>query len=330
MEFHTLLPCHKKKLTGFIKLNVTFNILYLNKKTNTMKTRKLFLGITALVVASGLIITSCKKKEEKDSDTSAASDHNYAENVSNDITNIGDQAGDGSGNSLNTYKLEPASTFMLSCAQSVTRDTVNKIITVDFGANPTICLDGRTRSGKLQFAYTGGVHYRDSGIVITLTPINYTVDGNQITGTKTIRNLGRINGNFKWNVQANMQIVKANGDGTISWSCNKTKELLNTSAVYFGPNQAIDWKKAKIGITGNANGTTAKGDNFTATVTNQLVRDFACAPDPSKPHRHPFIQGSIDFTPGTKPTRHIDFGNGNCDFDATVTINGTSYNITLH
>ncbi len=295
-----------------------------------MKTRKIFLGITAIAIGAGLIVSSCKKKEEKDSDTAAASDHNYAENVSNDITNIGDQAGGGSGNSLTSYKGEPNSTFMVSCADSITRDTVNHVVTVYFGTTPTVCLDGRTRSGTIQFSYTGGVHYRDSGIVITVTPINYTVDGNQINGTKTIKNLGRINGNFNWNVQANMQIVKANNGGTISWSCNKTKVLLNTSSVYSGPNNPINWANAKIGITGSANGTTANGDNFTATVTSQLVRDFTCAPEPSKPHRHPFIQGTIDFTPGTKPTRHIDFGAGSCDNDATVTINGTVYNITLH
>ncbi len=296
-----------------------------------MKTSRIFIGAMTLLIGAGLIATSCRKKDkdEKDSDTSAAGDHAYVENVDNDITNIGDQAGWGNTNTLTTYKGGPEQNFMLTCVQSIIRDSANHTVTVDFGSTPSLCQDGRTRSGKIQYSYTGGTHYRDSGVVITVTPVNYTVDGNQISGTKTIKNLGRINGNFTWNTQANIQIVKANGAGTISWSCNRTKTLLNTSTVYNGPNTPISWAFAKIGITGSANGTTAAGDNFTATVTSQLIRDFTCTPEPSKPHRHPFIQGALDFTPGTKPTRHIDFGSGSCDADATVTINGNTYNITL-
>jgi hypothetical protein len=45
--------------------------------------------------------------------------------------------------------------------------------------------------------------------------------------------------------------------------------------------------------------------------------------------RRHFTQGLLQHTPGGKATRYIDFGNGACDSDATVTINGTNYNITL-
>ncbi|MFL5753556.1 MAG: hypothetical protein ACJ76F_09125 [Bacteroidia bacterium] len=300
-----------------------------------MKTSKILLVIASLSIASALMVSSCKKKEKEiDSDTSAASDNNYAETIANDIANIGDQAGNSnnaSGNSLSTYKtINDNNAFMLTCVQSITRDTVNKIIVVDFGTTASTCQDGRTRSGQLKFTYTGGVHYRDSGVVITVTPINYTVDGNAVSGTKTITNLGRIGGNFKWNITANISIVKAGGGGTISWSCNRTKELLNTSVVYTGAGNPISWLQAKIGITGTANGTTAAGNNYTASTTSQLVRDFTCVPANSPPHRHPFIAGGIDFSPDNKPTRHIDFGNSTCDDDATVTINGNTFNIKLH
>jgi hypothetical protein len=277
-----------------------------------------------------LFISSCKKdKKENDSDTTAATDHTYAENVSNDVTNIGDQAGGTTSAGLATYKNGDNSTFSLSCAQTITRDTINKVVTVDFGTANNICADGRTRKGKIIYSYSGGNHYCDSGVVITVAFSNYYVDNNQVTGTKTITNKGRIAGNFNWNVNANIVISKG-GNGNISWSCNHTKVLLNTSTVYFGPSTPIDWAHAKIGLTGTANGTTVQGDNFTANITNQLIRDCNCAPDPAHIHRHPFIQGTIQFTPGTKPTRTIDFGSGTCDFDATVTINGNTYNITLH
>jgi hypothetical protein len=45
--------------------------------------------------------------------------------------------------------------------------------------------------------------------------------------------------------------------------------------------------------------------------------------------RRHFTQGTLEHTPGGKATRYIDFGNGTCDDQATVTINGTTYTITL-
>jgi hypothetical protein len=40
-------------------------------------------------------------------------------------------------------------------------------------------------------------------------------------------------------------------------------------------------------------------------------------------------QGTIHFQPSGKPLRIIDFGMGNCDDDATVTINNNTFNIKL-
>jgi hypothetical protein len=91
----------------------------------------------------------------------------------------------------------------------------------------------------------------------------------------------------------------------------------------------INWPQARIGITGSASGTTAAGNSYTANITSQLIRDFSCTPNSAQQHRHPFIQGTFQFTPSGKPTRTVDFGAGTCDLNATVTINGHTYNITL-
>lgn len=298
-----------------------------------MKTKKIFLLSTCLLLTGCLLFNSCrKKKDEEDNDTSAASENAYAEGVVNDISSIGDQAGwVNVGNSLSTYRngLDENSIFLISCVDSIVRDTASatKKITVYFG-NRT-CQDGRVRSGALKFSYTNGQRYRDSGVVITVTPINYVVDGYAVTGTKTITNLGRINGNFRWNIVANLSLYNSANPAAITWSCNRTKELLNTATVYNGPNLPISWANAKIGVTGSANGTSSNGTSYSAVIQSQLVRDFTCAPDPARPHRHPFISGVVDFTPGNKPTRTVNFGNGTCDLNATVTVNGNTYNFVL-
>ncbi|HKC69961.1 MAG TPA: hypothetical protein VKG26_17120 [Bacteroidia bacterium] len=289
-------------------------------------TKKVIITSLALATLSvALIFSSCKKKEEVDSDTSAAEDHTQAETHSNDIENIGEQASYGS---MSTYKLSQSSQSIYSTCATLTFDTLNNAdndtLLVNFGTGCT-GLDGRPRSGSLQYIYTAGMHYRDSGNVINVSSNNYVVDGNSINiASKTIKNLGHItNTNLTWNIVASMTITKANGK-TITWTTNKTKVLL---AGERPNNQPIDWAQAQIALFGTASGTSANGESFTASVAQAtwLIRNFNCTG-----YRKCFVAGELDFTPGSKPTRYINFGTGSCDNQATVTISGHVYNITLH
>src|ERR1700757_493462 len=289
-------------------------------------TKKTIITSLALAAMSGvLIFSSCSKKETLDSDTTAAEDHTQVETHSNDIVNIGEQASYGS---MSTYKLggQSQENIYSTCATITSyalNSTDNDTLLVDFGTGCT-GLDGRTRSGSLQYIYTAGLHYRDSGNVINVSSNNYVVDGNSIhIISKTIKNLGHItNGNLTWNISANMSVTKANGK-TITWTTSKTKVLL---AGERPNNQPIDWAQAQIAIYGTASGTTANGESFTANVAegSWLVRNFNCTG-----YRKCFVAGELDFTPGSKPTRYINFGTGACDNLATVTISGHVYNITL-
>src|SRR5207253_7866271 len=123
--------------------------------------------------------------------------------------------------------------------------------------------------------------------------------------------------NLTWAITASVSIIKPNNNGVISWSCARTKELMNTNDTncYRGQSRFIVWRKAIVKLNGNASGVNARGENYTAVATN-LVRDFNCAPDVNRPRRHPFISGTVSYTPGTRPTRLIDFGSGGCDLNA--------------
>jgi hypothetical protein len=120
-----------------------------------------------------------------------------------------------------------------------------------------------------------------------------------------------------------MSITKSNGK-SIQWTSDKTKVLL---AGERPNNQPIDWAHAQIAVYGSASGTSANGESFTASVAQAtwLVRNFNCTN-----YRRYFVAGELDFTPGTKPTRYINFGTGSCDNTAAVTISGHVYNIMLH
>jgi hypothetical protein len=318
-----------------------------------MKTTKILLGLGTIVLAGGLLLTSCRKKEksepkEQDNDYSTASDNSLSETTANDAMAMGSQLSENSG-TLTTYKTLPGSQsavdpggimFLTNCAV-VTAGTgsVAMTYTIDFGSTGCLGSDGRVRKGKLFYDFTqstmGANRYRKPGFKMLISSSNYEVDGNQVAITKTVTNTtpssiptGTNPGtNLTWAIGANVTITKSGG-GTITWVCNRTKELTNTNDpnCYKGQLQAIDWTKAIVKLNGTASGTNSGNETYTAVATN-LVRDFNCAPNGGQ--RHPFVSGKVVYTPGSKATRTIDYGSGTCDFNATVEVNGNTYTLSV-
>ena len=309
-----------------------------------------YLFAAALTV---IALAGCKKEkaEDVDTDTSAVEDNAVAENTSSDIVEIGSQAADGN-SSLSGFRVDNASS-LLSCA-TVVHDSINHIITVTFNCP--------NRSGVLTFNYSGSpffpIHYRDPGFTCTVTSNNYVVDNNQVNIiNKTITNITHnqipagydpTTENEKWHITANISITRPSG-AVISWQCDRTKELLNTSTVGFAgfyndftnisggsDTVPINWANARVGITGNATGTRTYNsvtESITMNITNQLVRDFGWCSDSG---HHPFFQGELDHTRSGHPTRHMNFGsnqsgsiNNACDkwVLITLTVNGNPHQV---
>jgi hypothetical protein len=309
-----------------------------------MRSKQVFLTLGTLVLAGSLLFTSCRKKskeaEDPDSDQSAAQENQIAENHMNDVAAIGAQ-GSENGN-LTTYRMGPGEDLFGISSASVTFGV--KTFTVDFGPYPGMnCLDGRKRSGKLMFDYSASTNsataYRMPGYSLSITAANYTVDDYTVNiVNKTITNTTPLASvspslvpgtNLTWNIVANVNIIKPSsaGGGTITWSCNRTKTLANTSNTlcYNGQGVPINWSKARIQIDGSASGMTAGGESYTSVITG-LTRDFGTCGAFLK---YPWIQGKVDFTPGSKATRYIDFGAGTCDRAATVTIKSITYSFNF-
>ncbi|HXC04200.1 MAG TPA: hypothetical protein VNZ86_05565 [Bacteroidia bacterium] len=293
-------------------------------------------GFSALLMLS-LAFGSCKKSTNNtpaSEETATSSDNALAEHTVSDLTEMAAQASDGS-SGLSSYRVAPGydPVLALGCA-TVGFNAAAKVDTITF--NNTMCMDGITRNGKLIIDWSasasGATHYRDPGFSCNVSSVNYTVNGMPVNIiSKTVTNTTPVGFNpattdLTWSINANISIAKSTG--TFTWICNRTKTLLNTSdtSVYHGSARAISWAKARVGITGSANGNTATGLTYTATITNQLIRDFGGC---NISGQHPFIKGTIQFTPNGHPTRTIDYGNGSCDLIYTVTVSGNTYTFTL-
>jgi hypothetical protein len=304
--------------------------------------------IMVLAIAAGLFAGSCRKKEEPmpepepqpDTEQSTAVDNTIAEMIANDLEAIGSQASEN--DDLTTYRMTAGASGILSMAPCATVSMANSIITVDFGTIGCLGADGRIRSGKLfyDFSAAPSLRYRNPGYDLTVSSQNFVVDGHQVTvNSKRIRNTTPVTiptgtnpgTNLTWSVTANITIVKSSNTGTINWTCNRTKELVNTNdtACYHGQATPITWTQAVVKLNGTASGTNARSETYSATAVD-LIRDFRCTPDVNRPHRHPFVSGTINYVPANRPARLIDYGSAtNCDLLATVTINGKIFNITL-
>jgi hypothetical protein len=74
-------------------------------------------------------------------------------------------------------------------------------------------------------------------------------------------------------------------------------------------------------ITGTANGIRPNGLTWEREIINPLRVELAC---------RFIVSGTIEIRPEDRPVRLFDYGNGDCDNIATVTINGEIYTIYLH
>jgi hypothetical protein len=314
---------------GFVLNLVQQTASYYQKNENKkikMNTKKITFGLATLLLASATIFSSCKKeKNEEDSDTASASDNSLAQQSYNDLGTMADEAvRNGSMSSYN--KSSNPFSILSNCATLTWSNAVNfatdgkDSVTVDFGTVNCACNDGRQRRGQVRFVYTGA--YRTTGTVITITPINYFVNDNQVQGSKTITNNGSGTGYLMRHtivVTGTVTKSSANGGGTITWNSTRTRDWVSGDTTSM-------WNDDVYNINGDANGTSSGGTSFTSQITSPLVRKFVAADATCKRY---FVQGTIVHTPSGKAARTIDFGSGTCDNKATVTINGTVHNITL-
>jgi len=276
-----------------------------------MKTIKQRL-ITSLMIfaAAAISFTGCKRENTDDS-MNAAEDNALAEVTFDDVKSIADEAAAGS---MSSFKTDASDGIMSTCA-TITHDTLSnpRVLTIDFGTTNCICNDGRSRRGKIIVTYSGP--YNEPGHVHTVSFDNFFVNDNQVLGTKTVTNNGlNNNGNLYFSIEVDGSIIRANGAGTLTFVSSREREWIEGAST---PERNDDVYL----VTGTASGTNSEGGSFTAEITSALKRTVAC---------HQFVSGTAEVTPANRPVRSIDFGDGTCDNQATVTVNGQEHIIQLH
>jgi len=308
---------------------------------------KLTGGLTRLMIAviflSILIINSCKKEtsnsgnlspqEEEQATLVMTESDAEAEFVFNDLfddvmgaNNDVGMAGTGIfgranilNNSLEIARVDSTTRCFTVAIIHATTSFFPVSITIDFGSG---CLgrDGHTRYGKIITTYTNRLIV--PGASATTSFENFQIDSLQIAGTQKITNTSTANERqFSVDVE-NAKLSKPNGNYS-EWNSHKTitqVEGLGTPELPFD-----DIYK----IQGSATGKVKKDDRlyaWTSEIVDPLIKKFTCPWIVKGQVKNSKVSNSSNST----WVAVLDYGNGDCDNQATITINGIEHQITLH
>ncbi|NOT51325.1 MAG: hypothetical protein HOP10_08625 [Chitinophagaceae bacterium] len=197
-------------------------------------------------------------------------------------------------------------------------------VILDFGANGCVGADGHLRKGRIITEYTNRLI--NPGAIATTLFDGFYFDGTKVEGIHKITNISNpLNTNpvirkFEIKVE-NGKLSYPSGD-YVSW--NSTKIITQFEG---GATIAIPHDDA-FKVEGNAYGTAKKGNllvTWQSTIIEPLIKRFNC---------RWIVKGAVRTTRPNIAVNSpwvaiLNFGNGNCDNQAVVTINGVSTQITL-
>lgn len=275
-----------------------------------MKTIRLLVVLSLLTFS----FTACIKEEVQETILSAQEDA-LASNLFDDVFEQTDDAHRTKEDEIYGDKKRASSELGDGCP-SITIDNASpneypKTVTINFG-DSCVGNDGRIRSGKIISTITG--RYREAGTKITTLTENYYVDGYKVEGTKTIINAGR-------NENDLIYFTVTVTDGKITTDDGKIIErnASRTRTWTEGEETRTIWDDV-YEISGTTTGINSNGKSWTSTITKPLMVAVGCR----------WIKaGKLTVAVEDGLTLYVDYGDGECDNQATVVVNGKERTFTM-
>ena len=195
-------------------------------------------------------------------------------------------------------------------------------VVVDFGTTGCPGPDGHVRRGKIITDYTNRLII--AGAIATTTFDGFYVDSVLVQGIHKITNTSETNVPRRYKVEViNGKLTKPSGN-YIEWNSTKTITQIEGLVTPDYPRDDV------YSIVGNAHGRVKRGNlivGWESTITEPLIRRVTC---------RWIVKGRIRTVRVNLPDPNnsrwvavLDFGTGNCDNQATMTINGIPHQITL-
>ncbi len=284
--------------------------------------------LAALALGCGLYLSSCSKNNPEQStgqvpaetrasvEADAEAELLY-DDVFNNVLGVDSRVAIGGTGVFAERKSDPNSRevpcYTVSWEFVNKKDSFPVRITVDFGTGCTGA-DGRTRKGSISTVYSNPLWL--PGATATTSFDGYFVNDVKVEGTHTIENKSSATQLAFQTKVTNGKLTHSNGS-YISW--NRTRDITQSEG------WATPWQPGDdvYQIVGNGSGSVHIGDKtseWTATNIEPLEKRFSC---------RWISKGKVGIQRNQGPQGVLDFGNGECDNKATLTVNGVSVEITL-
>lgn len=266
--------------------------------------------ISFVLISLMFAFAACDKGDDNQQNTSPEDGgYELAERIFSGLKDISDDAY----RQLNNNQKAATAAYLGDCA-TISFDNQDSlfVITIDFGDENCMCQDGKYRRGKIMNTYSGA--YWQSGTVITHSFDDYYVNDHHVIGEKVVTNQGENDLGHPWySMETHGAVITAQSGDTITWNSERTREWVEGDTTWerFDDVYLID------GISYGAN---RQGRDYTIEITESLRKEIGC------PH---IVSGVRVTNVEGKPERMLDYGDGTCDNQATLTINGNTYTITL-
>ncbi len=280
--------------------------------------KKIHLTFNKLFIAGALLVsfTACTKNDATELESIAAQNLNLVEIEDDNTQLMADQAeAMGTVSTLRTSSSFANSAILLGDCAVVTKDTLSdpKKITIDFGTGCT-GRNGVIRKGKIIITHTG--RYRAPGTVIHIVSENYYVNDKKVDIDRTITNEGEnTSGHLVYTIHSERHVTFPDGSVCNS-TADKTREWIEGA-------DTPDFADDVYQVTGTGTHTSKRGIVYDVTTVTPLIRKVSC---------HEFVSGEVKIVRNGNRTRYgtINFGTGDCDDVATVTLdNGKTFEINL-
>ena len=192
-------------------------------------------------------------------------------------------------------------------------------ITFDFGSGCT-GPDGHMRKGKIIVKYTDRLLHPNA--VATLQFENFYIDSIGVDNSTAykIANTGTQD-KFQFTIDIDAKLSKPSGNYT-EWHSHKIISQTQGNITSTPLDDAMQ-------IEGNASGQARRNNlavAWKAEITDPLVKKFVCR----WISKGTVKIGRESLSANSQWIGVLDYGAGNCDNHATLTLNGVSYQITLH
>jgi hypothetical protein len=184
-------------------------------------------------------------------------------------------------------------------------------ITIDFG---TGCTDvrGNVRSGKIVIMYSGRRFMPNSFLIVSGR--DYTINGVKLEGTRTITNV-----TGSTDVAPRFNVVLPNGKATFEDNSVAERKCNITTQWIRGATAAEDKLIVEQGSW--AEGITRAGRDYKVTIEEQLEFKRFCGIA---------VTGIKHYLIGNQKEVTLDYGDGECDREVAVTVNGVARNIRVN